>query len=188
VYSDKGEQIREDEYRASGERDIKNLVLEDEVLKEHLLPFEERIVVEIGCGTGRMSEFLADHFKSVLGLDISAEMVRQAVGRVKKSNVNFLTTNGTTLPVSNVDFVFSFIVFQHMPSRSIVKKNLQQVLKALKPGGVAKIQVRGRPTKWFKWYSGVSFAGKDLPFLTEGFQTLKVSGVGEKYMWLWLKK
>jgi len=105
--------------------------------------------LDIGCGTGRLSVALAKHFGKVDGVDISQEMIDIAKRDNKDiSNVSFYTNNGTDLiDLANnlYDFVFSFIVFQHIPKRSIVVNYIKEIHRVLSPGAYMQIQVRGYP-------------------------------------------
>lgn len=122
-----------DAFRASGERDVR-LFFTD---LEHLL-HPARSVLDIGCGIGRMDEFVAPRVASLLGIDVSGEMVARARARLAHlPNVRFLEGDGWSLrPVADasLDLVFSHIVFQHMP-RPVVRSYLREVARVLRPGG-----------------------------------------------------
>ena len=58
------------------------------------------------------------------------------------------------------DFVYSYAVFQHIPSRHVVLNYLQETRRVLKPGGIARLQfngLAGGSAKYDTW-SGVRFA------------------------------
>lgn len=80
IFSDQGTGISEEEFQSAGEADYKNLILNDLLLKEKISTDSK--VLEIGCGTGRMTEFFAKSFGSVYGIDISGEMIEQARNRL----------------------------------------------------------------------------------------------------------
>lgn len=118
--------------------------------------------LDIGCGTGRLSRALAGMCASVTGVDVSSDMVKKAKeDNANINNVEFVVGNGKQLPfVDNTfDFCFSFIVFQHFPSKTIVLNYFKEVFRTLKPGAYVKIQVRGTagntPGKvlWFKGWN-----------------------------------
>lgn len=193
VLTDKGESITEDEFREAGRRDVETHVLGDELLMSNLTPTAEKIALEIGCGIGRLSEFLAPHFRKLYAVDISEEMINQAKGRlVSIKNIDFIATDGVSFPIpsSSVDFVFSFIVFQHMPDKAVIRKNMEEIARVLQTKGVAKVQLRGIPVSKDKWYYGPSFTVDEIGNLVEGLplEILKVEGEGQKYMWVWFEK
>ena len=62
-------------------------------------------------------------------------------------NVEFYETNGQDFSLfqdSTFDFCFSYIVFQHVPTKSIVQDYIFEVARVLKPGGIFHFQVNGR--------------------------------------------
>ena len=99
--------------------------------------------LEIGCGAGRMSRALASRFKCVLAYDVSDEYIQ--IAREKNShlkNVVFTVNDGASFPeVDNgsIDFVFSGWTMQHMPTKAIVTKNIAEIGRVLKNGGLYKI-------------------------------------------------
>jgi len=193
VLSDQGEQIGEEEFRAAGLRDFERYIAQDSLLLKELAPFASRTVLEIGCGLGRISDPLSTHFQDVTGLDISEEMIRRARQRLgERPNLKLLPTNGVDYPVADgsIDFVFSYIVFQHMPSREVIQGNLREVSRVLKRGGIAKIQLRGLPVRKSRWFYGPSITPtlfrqmtKELPVTV-----LREEGIGEKYYWVTLRR
>lgn len=187
-----GEGITEEQFSKSGVSDFEKLIKNDEVLKEGG-SFEKKRILEIGCGTGRITEFMSNHFDEVYGVDISEEMIEKAKERLKhKKNITLTPTDGVHLPFSDdfFDITFSFIVFQHMPDKTTVQKNIEEVFRVLKPGGVAKIQLRGEPVKKGSWFYGPSFTISEVKEMFQSLpvEFLKTEGEGMRYFWIWFKK
>ena len=67
-------------------------------------------VLEIGCGSGRVTRALADVFGHVYAVDISGEMIRQATETLRdRPNAHVFQNNGSDLTVLGdirVDFAF----------------------------------------------------------------------------------
>lgn len=192
VLSNLGEGITEQEFTSAGKEDYETLVRDDEVFKR-LQPFDAKRILEIGTGTGRITEFLSNAFHEVCGVDISDEMIARARERLReKSNVRLQATDGLHMPFEDAffDAVFSFIVFQHMPDKKTVRKNIEEISRVLKKGGLAKIQLRGTPTIKGTWYYGPSFNKEDAYKLVDGLplKILKTDGEGMKYFWIWLER
>jgi ubiquinone/menaquinone biosynthesis C-methylase UbiE len=103
-------------------------------------------MVEIGCGLGRMTHRFAERFGRVYAVDVSPEMLRRAKTQwVGLTNVDFVLGHGNDFPGivdRSVDFVFSYIVLQHVPDQTIVKDYLRETARVLKPGGLAYLQFR----------------------------------------------
>src|SRR5258705_7114449 len=69
------------EFDASGQRDVQSAIIDK--LAE-LAPGEDPqqlCVLELGCGIGRMTKFLASVFAEVHATDVSGEMIAQARAR-----------------------------------------------------------------------------------------------------------
>ena len=187
----------EDKYKGSGYNDVKKFILGDELLNS-LINFKETTILEIGCGNGRLTEFLAGIFRKVYGVDISPTMVDLAKSRLfELDNVDFLVGDGLhfMLPDSAVDLVFSYIVFQHFPSLDMVLKNMKEVKRVLKDGGLAKIQFRGKPAfggvfRIFKWYYGVFVTSEKILDIARelNLKILSITGEDSKEMWVIFRK
>ncbi|NOT31052.1 MAG: methyltransferase domain-containing protein [Planctomycetes bacterium] len=122
----------EEAFRASGERDARLLFAG---LEEVLGP--ARALVDIGCGIGRMDEFLAPRVGTLIGVDVSGEMVRKARVRLAHlGNASFVEGDGFTLPLpeGSADTIYSHIVFQHMP-RPVARGYFREALRVLRVGG-----------------------------------------------------
>jgi SAM-dependent methyltransferase len=109
-----------------------------------------------GCGVGRVTRALAHRFDEVVGVDVSPEMVRRAQELHPEEefpNVTFQATDGLHLPLDpdSVDFVFSYEVFQHLPSREVIRGNLLEVARVLRPDGLALIHVHCPPRAGAYW-------------------------------------
>ncbi len=107
----------EEEFRESGRRDVSIFFGGIEELLA-----ADRDVVDIGCGIGRMDEFVAPRVRSLTGVDVSGEMVARARARLAHlANARFVEGDGTSLPLpdASADLVFSHVVFQHVPRRYV---------------------------------------------------------------------
>ena len=119
----------------------------DPILKEMNIDIQNSHILEIGCGVGRFSRALSQRFQQVTAIDVSDEMVNQARELHPPSlypNLTLQPTNGTSLdfiPSSSIDVVFSYEVFQHMPSPDIIFDNLKEVRRVLRPQGIAYIHL-----------------------------------------------
>jgi ubiquinone/menaquinone biosynthesis C-methylase UbiE len=182
----------DEKFRQYGEDHYEEHIINDGLIKSYVPIFSNAIVMEIGCGIGRMTEFFALDFKGVFAIDVSDKMIDLAKERLSNmDNVSFVETDGESFPLSSnsVDFVFSFLVFQHIPSIESIEKNFKEVHRVLKEDGLFKVQIRGVEVPMGKWYSGVSFdagSAKELCDKT-GFKIIKYADINKRSFWLWLK-
>lgn len=102
---------------------------------------EDKTVLEIGSGAGRLLAAAARSFRLAIGIDIHDQQgaVREELCRRGVSNATLLTGDGRTLPVpdASIDAVYSFIVFQHLERIETLRACLAETARVLKPGGVA---------------------------------------------------
>jgi len=95
--------------------------------------------LEIGCGPGRLMRPMSRFFGEVHGIDVSDEMIRLARERLRDvTNAYPRHGSGSDLsmyPDGRFDFVYSYAVFQHIPSRDVVMNYLREARRVLKPGG-----------------------------------------------------
>jgi SAM-dependent methyltransferase len=131
---------------------------------------EEKTALEIGYGGGRILNAACNYFKSVIGVDIHSEqdLVENFLHSQGKTNFLLLRTSGRTLDVDreSIDFIYSFIVLQHLPSLDVLQSYIQETYRCLKPKGVAqlyfgkysKIHWIEQARSWFKGYKVISNA------------------------------
>lgn len=152
----------------------------------------ERRALEIGCGPGRLMVAMAPHFGEIHGVDVSDEMIRLATDRlVRIPKAHAHINNGQDLALfgdDSFDFVYSYVVFQHIPSKQVVLNYVRESQRVLKPGGVFAAQFRGsaKPVEEGQWttWRGCSFSGGEIREFARalGFQLVSISGEGTQYM------
>jgi SAM-dependent methyltransferase len=179
-------------FRASGEQDLEGIVLDGVVLER------SAEVLEIGCGVGRLLVPLARRVTVAHGVDISPVMIEKSKAYTADTpNVRTALTSGTFayLADASLDFVFSFIVFQHIPDRTPIRRYVVEAARVLKPGGVFRFQVDGR--WWWKHpkggpdtYQGVKFSPRDVLALLAGtpFSVVDEWGAEGHYHWITVRK
>jgi len=199
------------EFFRSGEKAIAEDILTDTTNVYQGKDPKQMRVLEIGCGTGRITRALARFFGEVYAVDISEEMVRQARLALRDyPNAHIFQNNGRDLTVIRrsgiprildslglgaglqFDFAFSYIVFQHIPSYDVIESYVREVHRLLKPGALFKFQVQGNAgedDQRDSWL-GVPFTEEQARAMAErcGFEMRYNHGAGEQYYWLWFFK
>jgi SAM-dependent methyltransferase len=149
-------------------------------------------IVEIGCGIGRMTEWFARQFGAVDALDVSPVMIEGARRRLADlPNITFHTGNGSDLaPLADcsADLVFSYIVFQHIPSREAIAGYVRDAARVLKDGGAFKFQVNGDQSPAYAghqrdtWLGEVFSEAEVSAMLADaGFSQVAAEGAGTQY-------
>lgn len=181
-----GHSQSDQQFWASGERDLATVVLRDVVLSPGAL------ALEIGCGLGRLLRPLASRVEKAWGVDISDEMVtraREALFDV--ANAEVLPTDGTLAHFDDatIDLVISFIVFQHIPAKRLVSAYIREAARVLKSNGVFRFQVDGRP-RWrlssIDTWRGVWYRPNELrrELAANGFEVVDLWGEETQYLWV----
>jgi SAM-dependent methyltransferase len=159
-------------------------------------PRAEWRALEIGCGLGRLMRPLSAHFGEIHGVDVSDEMVAQAQEKLRDiPHAHVHVTHGADLTgfgAGTFDLVYSYAVFQHIPSREVVLSYLAEARRVLKDGGVFRFQINGLPETAARYdtWSGVRISAREIrDFAMENdFQLLALEGVLTQYMWVTLHK
>ena len=156
-------------------------------------------VLEIGCGIGRMTQHLAELFGEVHAVDVSGEMIRQARERLREyPNVHCHETSGcdfAALADEYFDLVVSAYVFQHVPDTNVIRANLADAYRVLKPGGICKFGVNSTADAAFLQQSHDTWTGAALPeselrqtARALGAQLLRLFDAGTQYCWVTWRK
>jgi SAM-dependent methyltransferase len=179
-------------FAESGRRD-----LEREVLRGVDLP-DGAVVVEIGCGIGRLARAIAPRAAKVYAGDVSAEMIERAREYCRDvPNLELLRFDGALdgVPSGCADLVFSHLVFQHVPRLKFIRAYFREAGRVLRPGGVFRANVDGRSRQWYRRFaadswSGVVFSERRLRRELEsaGLEVERIEGAGTQYLWATARK
>ncbi len=130
-----------DAFFATGADEVTRLMTELGALAPRL---PRRAALDFGCGVGRISRALAAHFERVVGLDVAPSMIaaarrlNQASPRCRFSVNRSARLGG--IASDTFDFVYSRLVLQHIPPRS-VRRYIAELVRVLAPGGILMFQV-----------------------------------------------
>ncbi len=105
--------------------------------------FQDQVLLDLGCGIGRMTAPLASYFKKAIGVDVSEQMIIKAKSLHETiENLSFYSNSGTDLSMvepASVDVVCSYSVLAHLPI-DVTESYFLEVGKILKPQGYFRYQ------------------------------------------------
>ncbi|WP_022823118.1 class I SAM-dependent methyltransferase [Hymenobacter norwichensis] len=100
-------------------------------LVDLLAPKPNESILDLGCGSGELTQEIASHGATVMGLDASAAMIAKAQQQFPALDFRIADATDFELP-ERFDAVFSNAVLHWVPEASAV---IQQIHRHLKPSG-----------------------------------------------------
>jgi ubiquinone/menaquinone biosynthesis C-methylase UbiE len=104
------------------------------------------IVLDVGCGTGRITLEMAHKCKKIYGIDFSTRSIDILNKKLLKAGIQNVVpfVGDTTQPLQigdPIDKIASVQVIQHIPSFEKRLETLKSLYKILKPGGICVISL-----------------------------------------------
>ncbi len=161
----------------------------------------EDIVLDAGCGTGRLAREIAKRCRKVYAIDFSAKSIDILNRKLREEGIqNVETAVGDitkALPIQDqIDKVVSVQVVQKIPTEVQRYKALQNLSDHLKPGGLCVISVYnygslatrglskdGLPSSGVYRFRSTSREAEEL-FTKCGFKDISVTGC-VNFKWYW---
>jgi SAM-dependent methyltransferase len=143
-------------------RDFREFWLSGEqTVQAELLPIVQsnavrpEIGLEVGSGIGRLTFPLARHFETVVGVDVARGMVERATSLARHKGIQNVSFSSITGPedflqhtgnyAGTCNFIYSLLVFQHIPDLSVIEGYLHVIRILLHEQGLAYLQFDTRP-------------------------------------------
>jgi SAM-dependent methyltransferase len=134
-----------DDYFSAGAREAAEFMRRAAVLG---YPRQFGDALDFGCGLGRVTRALADHFNQVLGVDLSAETVARARAlNADHSNCRFLPFDQPDLePLENnrFDLIYSVVELKQESDAALLLDLAREFLRILRPSGLLMLRVTDR--------------------------------------------
>lgn len=102
------------------------------VIESHIGGRSISTILDLGCGTGRFSDCLANRFAAcVVGIDPSEKMLGQARRKPRGTPVHFQRANAEAIPLVNrsVDLIFMSMSFHHFRDPQAAASECRRVLR-----------------------------------------------------------
>jgi malonyl-CoA O-methyltransferase len=109
--------------------------LESQALRELLPPIRGRVVLDLGCGKGRVSRLaLEREAGQTVGMDFSRQMLQAAAAGTDSASAHYLAGDVVSLPFKSETFevVVCALLMGHIQNLDGV---LSQIYEVLRPGG-----------------------------------------------------
>lgn len=107
--------------------------LEAFALKENLENLLFGSCLEVGCGTGKNTEWLLKRASEILAVDLSEEMLKKAKSKISSDKVKFLQANlldPWSFVTTKFDFIIFSLVLEHIEDLDIVFKKASESVNA----------------------------------------------------------
>ena len=113
------------------------------------------LALEFGCRVGRLVVPMARRFREVVGVDISRGMIQRATSFARDNAIANVSCHAISGPVDflrqagnhagRCDFIYSLLVFQHIPDFPVIEGYLHVIRLLLHQQGLAYLQFDTRP-------------------------------------------
>ena len=114
------------------------------VLRDYFeVPLQRLRVLDVGGSTGIIDDYLANHFGSVIGIDIDVKAIDIASQTFDRNNLYFHCGDAMHLdaPDESFDVVICSQVYEHVPDS---KKMIEEIFRILRPGGICYFAASNR--------------------------------------------
>ena len=109
--------------------------LEGKALREVVSSYSFNKVLEIGCGTGKNTQYLLEKADQITAVDLSEEMLQKAKAKISSEKVQFIQSDITRswdFPQNAFDLITFSLVLEHIEHLDPV---FRAVSASLAPGG-----------------------------------------------------
>jgi len=122
-----------DDWAATYDTDLnRTRDLAAEVLKQAGLELKDRKVIEVGCGTGRNTPWLAERAAEMIAIDFSKQMLALARQRVPDHRVRFVQHDVRRVwPLENAsaDIIVAMLILEHVKHLELFFAEAARVLR-----------------------------------------------------------
>jgi len=156
--------------------EVNNLDGIDKALKELVIKYKPRNILEVGCGTGRWLTDLGTQNNFCMGLDRSIKMINEA--RNNNSAITFITGDAVKLPIkdSTFDFVYCVNAIHHFGDTFSFLKETKRILRKNGILAIIGFDPHEEENDWYVYNYFESTLDKDLSRYPSWKQLIELSG------------
>lgn len=105
-----------------------------EIYSNTILKYKKGRVLDIGCGTGIHSKYLAKMRYEMYASDLSSELIVEANRKSREKKIKFLISDAERIPFKDktFDYMFCGALLHHLPNRT---QTIREIRRVLKKGG-----------------------------------------------------
>src|SRR5215469_1133168 len=149
-----------------------------------------KLVLDVGCGTGRFVDVVSRSGARAVGIDLSAAAEVAARNLSDRPNVTIYQADVFHLPFKpeSFDFIYSIGVLHHTPD---CKQAFESLVPLLKPGGQIAIWLYSAYDKWYRmadsyravtsrmpapWLRGLCQVARPMYYVYHGIRKIPLAG------------
>ncbi len=102
---------------------------------------KKKLILDMGCGSGRDAKIFAEKCMDVIGVDFSEKMIAAAGERAEKAQFYVMDIRKLGFEDNHFDGIWANAVFLHLPKKDVLK-GLQEAYRVLKEGGIIYLSVK----------------------------------------------
>jgi ubiquinone/menaquinone biosynthesis C-methylase UbiE len=106
--------------------------LEKTAIRKTLKNFKFEYVIELGCGTGKNTKWLAERSEHLIAVDFSEKMLSRAKKKIKSNKVNYLQydlTKPWKIKSNFADLISCSLVLEHIYNLNFLFREARKKLK-----------------------------------------------------------
>lgn len=156
-----------EEFFTTGRQEIREALA---YIERSGIVLQRKKALDFGCGVGRLTQALGDHFEEVYGIDIAPSMIELANQYNRHGNKCRYRLNAADdlafFPDNTFDLIYTVITLQHMHPR-FAMRYIRELYRMLAPGGALLFQVPNGPLVFFA-DGGLNVPGLILRIVPKG--------------------
>lgn len=122
----------------SGRKNLYMDIVGKQALRKYLGLTGREVVLDFGCGVGRITSWIADGALKVIGLDVSKEMIEKAKKNTSHPKVEYIHFDGENIPFEDGHFDLAIsvnVLMYPIRDSEIFTRITRDIARVIKKGG-----------------------------------------------------